>query len=48
MVALEDCKVSSHLAPLKSLVQGAACKAIKKTDLAVKVSRSKRVTGMTK
>lgn len=34
--ALEDCKVSSHLAPLKSLVQGAACKAIKKTDLAVK------------
>jgi len=36
MVALEDCKVSSHLAPLKSLVQGAVCKAIKKTDLAVK------------
>ncbi|KAK2560118.1 Tetratricopeptide repeat protein 39C [Acropora cervicornis] len=34
--ALEDCKVSSHLAPLKSLVQGAVCKAIKKTDLAVK------------
>ncbi|XP_068706199.1 tetratricopeptide repeat protein 39C-like [Montipora foliosa] len=33
--ALEDCNVSSHLAPLKSLVQGAACKALKRTDLAV-------------
>lgn len=33
--ALEECKVTSNLIPLKSLIQGAACQALRKMDLAV-------------
>jgi len=33
--ALEECNVSVSLIPLKSLIQGAACQVLKKTDLAV-------------
>ena len=39
VVALEECKVSSNLIPIKSLIQGAACKVLKKTDLAVQVGK---------
>lgn len=33
--ALQECKVSTSLIPLKSLIQGAGCLVLKKTDLAV-------------
>lgn len=36
-VALEASEVSLNLIPLKCLIQGSACRVLKKTDMAVKV-----------
>ena len=43
ILALEDCKVTSNLIPLKSLIQGAACQALRKMDVAVQVRKLRNI-----
>ena len=43
ILALEECKVTSNLIPLKSLIQGAACQALRKMDLAVQVRKLRNI-----